>query len=335
MKGFIKKIRHAVLILFTVNCALSVALSSCAAEKTVTRSDFLLDTFVTVTLYGSDDDALLDEALELCRRYDAMFDRHDPHSELARLNAAGGAPTTVSPELYALLEKALYYCKLSGGIYDISVAPVLDLWDFSAGGAPPDAAAVDAALARVNWERVLLSAGNTVELRGGVQIDLGSIAKGFIADEMAALLRGRTPGALIDLGGNTVAVGGKHNGAPFLIGVRKPFDTEGGIVGNLPVKDMSVVSSGVYERYFRAGGVLYHHILNARTGTPANTGLWGVTVVSPSSADADALSTVCFLLGPDDGLALIESLPDTEAVFLPDDGTVLPTSGLEAQWRGN
>lgn len=301
----------------------------------LSRTDFLLDTFVTVTLYGSDDSQILDGALEICRTYDAMFNRHSSDSELYQLNNSPGEPQTVSPQLYQLLEEALSYCHLSDGRYDITIAPVMDLWDFHGeDAAPPSPQALEEALALVDYRNVILKDG-TVQLLNGAQIDLGSIAKGYIADQMAEYLREEeVPGALLNLGGNVLAVGAKARGKPFEIGIQTPFE-EGHqeIIGSLEVSDLSLVSSGLYERFFIHDDDFYHHILDARTGYPVESELLSVTIASPSSIQADALSTLCFLLGQEEGMALVEGLPQVEAVFLEADNTMTWSSGLEGRYK--
>lgn len=312
-----------------------LSLTGCSNKKTATRTEFLLDTFVTVTLYGSDDEAILSGAMKLCAQYDAMLDRFSPQSQISLLNGAAG-PVRVDPELYLLLEKALHYCELSQGRYDITVAPVMDLWNFRGEtNRPPEPEAVAQALERVDWRNVVLLGDDTVRLDHGAQIDLGSIAKGYIADRLTGYLEERgVEGATVNLGGNVAAVGSKPGNKPFVIGVQKPFEEREEIVGTLEITDLSLVSSGVYERYFIGeDGALYHHILDATNGMPADPGLLSVTIISPSSADADAMSTLCFLLGPAEGMELVEETEGTEAVFLTMDGQTLLSSGLTERYK--
>ena len=167
-------------------------------------------------------------------------------------------------------------------------------------------------------------------------MDLGGIAKGYTADKVKEfLMEEDVDSAIINLGGNILAFGGKpsENGEilPFQIGVSEPTDRENaGIMGYFTARDASVVTSGNYERYFEEGGVRYHHILDSETGYPAETGLDSVTILSEKSVDGDALSTTCFVLGLERAMELIESIPDTEAVFITSDGETVMTSGAEA-----
>ena len=133
---------------------------------------------------------------------------------------------------------------------------------------------------------------------------------------------------LHNLGGNALAIGNKPDGTPFKVGIQQPFAAGGVTALTLPVTDLSVVSSGNYERFFEYNGKIYHHILDTETGCPVWNSLSGVTVLCSSSMEGGALSTACFVLGAEKGMALIESLPDTEAVFLTSDGDILYSDGI-------
>ena len=151
-------------------------------------------------------------------------------------------------------------------------------------------------------------------------INLGAIAKGYIADKMKDyLLEEGVESAIIDLGGNVLCVGQRPDGSPFRIGVQMPFADRSETAAVMEISDKSVVSSGIYERYFEQDGVLYHHILNPSTGYPYENDLVSVTIISDESVDGDGLSTTCFALGLDKGMELINSLPDVQAVFITED----------------
>ena len=158
---------------------------------------------------------------------------------------------------------------------------------------------------------------------------MGGIAKGYIADKMKDYLneKGITSG-MINLGGNVLTLGDKPDGSNYNIGIQKPFSDDGTAIASVEVSDKTVVSSGVYERYFYVGDNFYHHILNPKTGYPYDNNLLGVTIICPKSVDGDGLSTTCFALGLEDGMKLIESLDDTEAVFITDDYELHTTSGI-------
>ena len=175
----------------------------------------------------------------------------------------------------------------------------------------------------MNYKNVILDK-NTVTLTDPeAAIDLGGIAKGFIADKLKAYLTDQgIEHALISLGGNIVAVGGRYNGQPFHIGIQKPFAETNEAITTVEINGQSVVSSGTYERYFEKDGKIYHHLLDPATGYPYDNQLLQVTIISDSSVDGDALSTACFGLGLDKGSALIESLDNIRAIFVTDDYTL-------------
>ena len=311
---------------------LSLLLSGCGNRQPVVREAFLLDTFVSVTLYdGSEETA--QGALDLCRRYEAVFSRTDPDSELCRLNCR--EISQVSDELAEVIALGLDYARLTDGAFDITAGSVTSLWDFSAETPQvPDPAAVAEGLTHVGWERVSLT-GNTVGFSDPeTVIDLGGIAKGYIADRMADYLREEgVASAIIDLGGNLYCLGTKPGGQPFQVGVQYPYEDRQTVIGSLPAEDLSVVTSGVYERCFTVDGTLYHHILDTATGYPVENDLLSVTIVSGASVDGDALSTACFALGREAGTALIESRENVEAIFITDDFAVHITSGLEGVFQ--
>ena len=164
----------------------------------------------------------------------------------------------------------------------------------------------------------------------GMQLDLGAVAKGYIADRIKDyLLEQGVESAIIDLGGNILCVGSRPGGDPFRIGLQRPFASHSETVATVEITDKSVVSSGIYERYFEEDGVLYHHILNPETGYPYDNGLVSVTIISDESVDGDGLSTSCFALGLEKGMELINSLPDVQAVFITEDGELHFSEGFE------
>ena len=316
----------ALIVKFMPVCFLALALVSCMGNPTV-KSDFLLDTFITITIYDGNHSAAYG-AIELVRKYDAIFDRHNPDSELAYINASAGVPVTVSRDMADLLRAALYYSAKSGGVYDLTIAPVMDLWDFRSGDSvPPAQEDIDAALMLVNYRNVIIE-GDTVTLLNGATIDVGGIAKGFIADRVGQYLRENgVRSAIINLGGDILTVGsrpGAHlllRGDPFAIGIRDP-SSPGAVAGVVRVSDMAVLSSGSYERFFEHDGIRYHHIIDTATGFPVRNDLKSVTVISERAVDGDAISTYLFLLGLEDALAYTQANPEIGAVFITTDGEI-------------
>ena len=190
----------------------------------------------------------------------------------------------------------------------------------------PDAQEIQTAAATVDYTQILMN-GNTVTLKNpDARLDLGGIAKGFAADEMKKYLNAHgAHEGFINLGGNVLTLGEKSNGTPYHIGIRKPFSAEGETITALDITDQSVVTSGRYERYFEKDGRIYHHILDPATGYPYDNDLNAVTILSDSSMDGDALSTICFALGMEKGMDLIESMPDVDAIFIDTDNKLHDT----------
>lgn len=295
------------------------------SNEPISKTDFKLNTVVTVTLYDSTDESILDEALAICDKYENIFSRTLETSEIYKLNHSilplEDTSYTVSDETAELISKGLEYGKLSDGAFDIAIEPVSSLWDFtSTEKIIPANEKLEEALPLVNYKDVVLD-GNKLQFKHpGMGLDLGAIAKGYIADQMKEFLLSKgVNSAIINLGGNILCVGEKPDGTPFSVGIQKPFADRSETITAIDIKDKSVVSSGIYERFFEKDDVLYHHILNPKTGYPYDNDLISVTIISDKSVDGDGLSTSCFALGLEKGMELVNSLPDVEAVFITSD----------------
>lgn len=303
-------------------CAAIMILTGCSAfsKKPLSYTDTAFDTVVSVQIYDAVDQSVLQKCKTICQDYEAMFSRTIETSEISKINAAGGAPVTVSAETVKLIKKGIYYGELSDGALDITIGSVSRLWDFKTETpAVPASESISEALTHVDYRKINIT-DNTVTLEDPqAAIDLGGIAKGYIADRLKNYLESQgVRHALINLGGNVLAIGGKPDGSAFHIGIPKPFDKENTILTSVNVKDQSVVTSGTYQRYFETDGTRYHHILDPATGYPSNQGLNSVTILTDSSLTADALSTTCFVLGPEKGMKLINQLDNVDAVFVND-----------------
>lgn len=291
------------------------------SRKPLTYTGTALDTIISIQIYDSHDEELIKHCQKMCEEYEAKFSRTLEDSEIARINAAGGAPVEVSEDTVELIRKGIYYCDMSDGAFDITIGSVTSLWDFKAEDpSPPAPAALAEAVRHVNYRKILINGHNVRLLDPDARLDLGAIAKGYIADRIKEYLSEEgVRHALINLGGNVLAIGDKLDGTPFNIGVQKPFQDGGDYITSIRVNNKSVVTSGTYQRYFEKGDTLYHHILNASSGNPCNNGLNSVTIITDSSLTADALSTTCFLLGPDAGMKLVNQLDNVDAIFIDTD----------------
>ncbi len=304
----------AVILLFT----------GCGAQPTQTvRTDFALDTVVRVTVYdatAADAQTALDACFSELARLENLLSATKEGSDVDRINRSAGQTVTVAEETAQVLRLGQHIAALSDGAFDMTVRPLSTLWDFTAEQPTvPSEQTITQALAQVGYRQLSVE-GQQVTLTGGA-IDLGGVAKGYIADRLREVLLQHDIGsALIDLGGNIVALGDK-GGKAFRIGIKDPADTTA-LAEVVEVRDRSVVTSGTYERGFTVDGVRYHHLLDPKTGYPVQNGLASVTVITESSATADALSTACFVLGEQKARDLIAQFPDTEVLFIYENGTV-------------
>ncbi|WP_088548088.1 FAD:protein FMN transferase [Paenibacillus aquistagni] len=299
------------------------------------QSYFIFDTIVTVKIYdakASDQD--FEQIKGLMETIDKQMSRTKEGSELYNLNQhAGKGPFKVSEEVFQVIETALDYAEKTNGRFEPTIGPLVDLWNIGHENAKvPKQADIDEKLKLVDYKKVKLDKENlTVELeQPGMVVDLGSIGKGYAADVIAKYIRDQGyTSAIIDLGGNIFAVGEKPGGLDWTIGVQDPDETRGNQIGQAKVKDRTIVTSGVYERYFVENGKHYHHILDPKTGYPVENKLNSVTIVTEKSTDADALSTSLFSLGLEEGLRFIETKPEAEAIFITTDHKVYTSSGIQ------
>ena len=282
-------------------------------ENSETR--FLLDTVCTVTADCGDD--IINGAFSLCENLERTLSKTVTDSDVYKLNNTEGF-VSVSDGTLKTVERALYYSELSGGKFDITIAPVSALWDFK-NQVIPSKDEISEALQNVDYHSIEIKNG---EISSGTkQIDLGGIAKGYIADRATEYLKENgAENALVNLGGNICMIG------EYNIGIKKPFDDS--IIASISLKDKCVVTSGIYERYIESDGKIYHHILDPKTGYGAENELASVTVIGEKTLDCDALSTVCMLLGTESGMDIINNTADTEAVFIDRENNITLSSGL-------
>lgn len=290
--------------------------------STISRTFFTADTVCTITLYDGSED-LLDSAVELTNSLADKLNCYDANSELAELNK-NKISKNPSAELKEVVELGLYYSTLKNGIFDITIKPVSALWDFKK-GVIPNSNDIANSLKKVGYKNLQITA-NQITLSNNTEIDLGAVAKGYIANKISDfLLKNGVKSGIINLGGN-ITVLGDNSGDAFNVGIQNPFGE--GNIAVLKAKDISVVTSGTYQRCFEKDGKLYHHLLNAKTGMPQTGGLCSVTVITTNTAEADAMSTLCFLLGKEDGLNFIEQAEGFEAVFIDQNKNITLSSGL-------
>ena len=308
-----------------------VTLNGCTVppkSESLTMTGTYFDTVVQIEVWGADQE-IMEHCRQMCEDYEQMLSATIETSEISRINNAGGEPVEVSDETAGLIEEGIKYGDISDGRFDITIAPATDLWNFTDNEEKilPDPDELAEAVTHIDYHCIKVE-GNTVTLTDPeARIDLGGIAKGYIADRLKEYLKDEgIEHALIDLGGNMLTLGRRYDGNDFRIGIQKPFAGTGTAMAVVSVNDKSVVTSGDYERYFEKDGVIYHHILDPDTGYPVQNDLDQVTIISDQSVDGDALSTTCFAMGLEDGLELIRNLDGIEAVFVTKDGEMHTSS---------
>lgn len=332
-----KKVR-----VFTVLICLLLLTTGCRREQTaagykeVEKTGFLMGTLVTLKVFDRDADKssrAADKAFARIREIESLMSLNIEDSQVNNINEwAGIRPVEVSHDTLKVVEKGIYYGQLSEGLFDITVGPLARLWGIGTENPQiPGSTRINNALGLVDYRDVEINQ-ETKEIflkRPGMVIDLGGIAKGYAADEAKKVLMAEgIEHAIINLGGNVLTVGPKHDGGPWNIGIKDPYNPNGSLLGFVRIQDKTVVTSGDYERYFEKDGKRYHHILNPYTGFPGNNEIKGVTLIAHSSFDADALSTTVFLLGVEKGMQLVESLDGIEAVAITRDRQVVISSGM-------
>lgn len=300
------------------------------------RTEFMMDTVMTIKTYDKNDEKILDKVYERLEEIENTMSATIETSEISKINDnAGISPVEVSPDTYFVIEAAKHYAEISKGAYEPTIGPLVDLWAIKSGELERDwiPSELDIATKKdlVDYNNLELLDGNKVFLKEkGMKIDLGSIVKGYAADEAKRVLTENGVNvAIIDLGGNIFAHGVKANDLPWAIGIQNPLEVTGGYLGIVEVKDKSIVTSGDYERYFEYEGNRYHHIIDSKTGYPSDNEIMGVTIISDKSIDGDAWSTTLFVLGLDKGMELVNTVEGVDAIFILKDKSIYTTDFLK------
>lgn len=319
---------------FFLFLAAAMLLCGCDKECSVSETLFVFDTVLTVTLYG-ESGTQLEEAIDgikiITDSINKCASAHNPDSELSRLNSSAyNCDIAVSETLYEIIKTGLYYSELTDGTLDITLGYLTEKWAIGTERfSVPDEEYIGKYKELDGYRAVLTDDENrTVRFSDDkIRLDLGGIAKGFAAEKCDEYLRYLgIDKALLDFGGNIVAVGRKSEDSQWKIGIKNPLDN--GIFAAVSCENKSVVTSGNYERYSTLDGVRYHHILDGKTGYPSDSGVISATIIAENSAEADCLSTAVFVLGAEKGKSLIESIDGAEAVIIDENLNVTATSGI-------
>lgn len=285
-----------------------------------------MDTVMTITAYGENSESAVKLAQAEIEDLNSLFSIEDENSEIYRLNR--DKTLEVSPDTQEIIERACEISKLTDGDFDITVSPLVREWGFYTDleKKVPSQEAIDNALANVDYNNI--QTGKTIALGEETEIDLGGIAKGYASHSAMQILKENgVESAILSLGGNVRAVGTKPDGSLWTVAIADPDDASQQI-GCVSVKDSAVVTSGGYQRYFEDNGQIYHHIIDTKTGYPADSGLKSVTIVSDDDTLADALSTALYVKGLEKATEFYRENPNFEAVFVTDSGEIFVTSGL-------
>lgn len=328
-------------LLGLVLISIIATITGCGSERTetpISRTEFMMDTIITLKIYDENDEKILDRAIKRLEEIETEMSVSIENSDVNKINKnAGVKPVQVNKDVYNVLERAKYYSTLSNGTYEPTIGPLVDLWNITGDdeadrerASIPSKEQINEKLNIVDYNDLELMEDNYVYLkRKEMKLDLGGIAKGYAADEVKKIFaENGVKSAILDLGGNIYAIGQKDNGDPWRIGVTNPFDPSNSYIGVLEVEDKSIVTSGDYERYITYKGKKYHHIISPKTGYPSENEVRGVSIISDESIDGDALSTTLFILGVDDGLELIKQLEGVEAIFITNDKEVVISEGV-------
>jgi thiamine biosynthesis lipoprotein len=306
------------------------------APREVNETRLYMGTMVEITVLGRDQAKLTaakDAAFDEIGRIERLMSSYRGDSDVTRIdNSAGGPPVVVDPEVYEVIARSVEISRLTGGAFDVTMGAMWGIWKIDPDHPKiGDPAEIAARLPLVSWKNIVLDPErHAVGLKKpGMKIDLGGIAKGYAVDRAIEVMeeRGITM-ALVDAGGDLRALG-SHGGRPWMIGIQDPRKKDA-IIGTMPVSDMSVATSGDYEKFIEVNGKRYCHIFDPRTGYPAS-GARSVTIITREAWRADALATSVFVLGPDQGMDLIEKTPAVSGIIIDPAGKILESTAVKGR----
>ncbi len=304
-----------------------IVLNACdgAGDQPTRRTQFIMGTLVEITVSHSDPElvqTITTQAFNEMQRIEQLMSTYIPDSEISRINrAAGKKAIPVSPEVEEVIREGIYWSGQSGGAFDITVEPLVQLWDFDGEKEIiPGKNTLRKTASLVNYKNIEIK-DHTVRLkRRGMAINVGGLAKGYAVDRAISLLRSRVPNGIVNAGGDLFAFGQKNKQTPWNIGLQHPRKPQN-LLAAFAVKNQAVATSGDYQRYFIKDGVRYHHIFDPQTGKPARL-MISATIISTEVMDADALATAVFVMGPDKGIEWVESMDNVEAMLVLKDESI-------------
>ena len=315
---------------------IGVVLNACdgAGDQPTRRTQFIMGTLVEITISHSDPDiiqAVTTQAFDEMKRIELLMSTYLPDSEISRINrAAGKNAIPVSPEVEEVIREGLYWAEQSGGAFDITIEPLVQLWDFDGEKEIiPGKNTLRKTASLVNYRNIEIK-DHTVRLKKrGMAINVGGLAKGYAVDRAISILRGMVPNGIVNAGGDLFAFGQKNKQTPWNIGLQHPRNPQD-LLAAFTVKNHAVATSGDYQRYFIKNGVRYHHIFDPQTGKPARL-MISATITTTEVMDADALATAVFVMGPDKGIEWVDSMENVETMVVLEDGSIRYSKNFQAQ----
>lgn len=320
-------------------------LSACGSESKINTqayndTEFLMGTYVSLSIYDDGKEAVLEQGFAEVRDLADRITGETMESEISKINsAAGKEPVVVSEEVYELIKIAADYSDTLDGQFNYAIGPITNLWRIGFDDArKPSQEEIDDALQRVDFNKVSFNDNDrSVYLEeAGMELDLGAIAKGYITDKVKNLFEAEgVTTAIIDLGGNVYVMGASpvREGDVWNVGIQDPFAERGESIGSTEQSNRSIVTSGIYERFLEVDDKVYHHLMNPKTGYPFDNEIAGVSIISETSVDGDATSTLVFALGVEEGLKYVNGREDIEAVFVSKDKEVYLSDGLKDNFQ--
>ena len=323
---FLKRIKRTVFAIVIISAGGGL-LSGCGEQpeegkwKKVQKEIFAMDTIMDITLYGENAGAVMNQATERIHKYESLFSVNKPDSDISRINSAGGEAVRVSQETYDLVQKCMDISDETKGLFDISIFPLVKKWGFTTEEYRiPSGQERNDCIRQIDYKKIRLLPENRIQIEKEMQIDLGA-AKGYLSQKLMELFQQNgITSAIVSLGGNVQTIGVKEDGNSYHIGITDPADGSS-LYGTLDVKDKAVVTSGIYQRYFTKDGKSYHHIMDKRTGMPAENTLASVTVITEDGTKADGLATALYVMGEEKAMEYQKRHPEIELILIRKNGT--------------
>lgn len=336
-----KKQTKKTFILLIVITLFFVVPTGCGKKQVTTpvsKTNIFMGTVCSIKIYDNPEEEYFGEAFNLIKNIEDKMSINLEKSELISVNnQAGKSKVQVSDDTFYVIQKGLEYSAIADGKFDITIGPLVDLWSIGFDNQKvPKEEEIKERIKFIDYKDLILDE-KTKEVylsKEGMMIDLGAIAKGYTADAIKdVLLKNNVKKAIINMGGNVLVVGSNIEDEDFKIGIQDPLSNRGNYVGIVSIKDKSVVTSGIYERYIEQDGKRYHHILDPFTGYPWENDIVGVSIISDKSIDGDALSTTVFSMGVKDGFDFIENMGNVEAIFVTKDKEIILTKGIKDSFK--